>query len=69
MKTITMDYETYQKEIGIAKSAKDKGFDEGSIAASKRLEPIMNYLREIVTHDRSFSQKTLEALMHEAGEL
>ena len=72
MKTVTMDWDTYKKEIGDAAKKYDQGFDDGVKAADRRLKPILDYLIEAFSSgntNKSYSMITLEDLMREAGEL
>lgn len=70
MKTITMDWDTYQKEIGDGKDNYEKGFDDGAKANQKRVNPIINVVREILEDKFEGELKTrLLYLMKEAGEL
>lgn len=69
MKTVTMDWETYQKEIGVIESKYEESFEAGAIAADKRVEPVMKYLRSVVRGQVEFKLEKLHELMFEASEL
>lgn len=72
MKQITMDWETYQKEIAESKDRYDEGFESGAQACQNRLDPILNYLREIIHSTEPMTnliKQNLKDLMKEASEI
>jgi len=69
MKTITMDWDTYQKEIGEGKENYEKGFDDGAKANKKRLQPLINFLVNAVNGAEPGDPIKLIHLLEEAGEL
>lgn len=70
MKQITMDWDTYQKEIGDAIDSYEKGFVDGAKANQKRLEPILDLIRELIGGKYEEDLKTqFLCLMKNAGEL
>jgi len=83
MKTITMDWDTYQKEIGSADERYQQGFEDGAKEADTRLKPILDWIREVIQEDPPDYDGTpeersrrvdeyanqIKKLMEEAGEL
>lgn len=69
MKTITMDFDTYQKEIGDRKDHYEKGFDDGAKENQKRLDPLINILRDAVNGKENRNLLDLRKLLKDAGEL
>lgn len=70
MKTITMDWDTYQKEIDDKKDNYQKGYADGAKANQKRLDPILDVVREIINDKFEEELKSrLLFFMKNAGEL
>lgn len=63
-----MDWETYQKEIGLAKDHYEEGFDVGARAADIRFKPIIDFCRAAVVGDGNIDCEKLHDLLAAAGE-
>ena len=68
MKTITMDFETYQKELEATEDRLSEMFEKGAIHSNKRLKPLIDYAIKIQALG-VFSCNDLKDILEEAGEL
>lgn len=68
MKTVTMDWETYQAEIQASKDAVDDAYEKGAIENNRRLHPIVEQCRVLVKSDPD-AYSSLLKLLEDAGEI
>lgn len=64
---ITMDWETYRKEIVDSAIRYEQGFDDGAKANEKRLKPLHDFLRDAVTGKAPGDPIKLREIMEEVG--
>lgn len=69
MKTITMDWETYTREMDLTREQEIECFDKGVKASEKRLQPILDYLRDCVSMETPVNLDKTKDLLEKAGEL
>lgn len=69
MKTVTMDWETYQKELGNIQEKYNEAFDDGVRVNQKRLQPFLDSFRDALNGNTKVGILELKKLLEEAGKL
>ena len=74
MKQITMDWDTYQKEIqdgrdSVEIKTYDNGFKAGEEHAKEKLNPLLDYLKDVSDERTHFHLSDLISFMKQVGEL
>lgn len=69
MKTVTMDWETYQKELGNIQEKYNEAFDDGVRVTQKRLQPFLDSFRDALNGNTKVGILELKKLLEEAGKL